>query len=340
MQRTSCDLEDRLAVTDLIERISAERGLPFDASGRRQLLVDRRARRPRSRRVAPVLVASLTVLVASTVALYIRAGTSAPVAAPLDAALLGAASIGVPASPTPPSSAAVAPAPTAEAQPENTARPAQPPAPKRSSDGAQAASARGWTLIDRDEFTGVLGAKWIAYDGEGHDGDGRREPEAISVRNGALAIRGDEDGTTGGMAWSDDQQAGRWEMRARFPQGDAQYHPVLLLWPDEGDVDDGGIDFAGTTSASNSVSFVLHHGSDDRESAEKTVDVTQWHNYAVEVTPAGVIGYLDGQKWFESTDPDTLPDGPVRPAIQLDWFPEGDPPTPTEMLVDWMRVYE
>ncbi|MDF3051312.1 MAG: hypothetical protein K0R87_2950, partial [Pseudonocardia sp.] len=147
-------------------------------------------------------------------------------------------------------------------------------------------------------------------------------------------------GTTGGMAWSDDQQAGRWEMRARFPQGDAQYHPVLLLWPDEGDVDDGGIDFAGTTSASNSVSFVLHHGSDDRESAEKTVDVTQWHNYAVEVTPAGVIGYLDGQKWFESTDPDTLPDGPVRPAIQLDWFPEGDPPTPTEMLVDWMRVYE
>src|SRR5918994_4438152 len=222
MQRTSCDLEDRLAVTDLIERISAERGLPFDASGRRHLLVDRRTRRPRSGRVAPVLVACLTVLVASTVALGIRAGTSAPVAAPLDAALLGAASTGVPASPTPRSSAAVAPAPTAEAQPENTARPAQPPAPKRSSDGVQAASARGWTLIDRDEFTGVLGAKWTAYDGEGHDGDGRREPEAISVRNGALAIRGDEDGTTGGMAWSDDQQAGRWEVRARFPQGDDQ----------------------------------------------------------------------------------------------------------------------
>jgi hypothetical protein len=88
------------------------------------------------------------------------------------------------------------------------------------------------------------------------------------------------------------------------------------------------------------VSFFLHHGSGDQELAKKKIDITQWHNYAVEVTPDRVTGYVDGQKWFESTDRDTLPRGPVHPAIQLDWFPKGDSPEPSELLIDWMRIYQ
>ena len=130
-------------------------------------------------------------------------------------------------------------------------------------------------------------------------------------------------------------------MRAKFPKGDAQYHPVLLLWPQDGGSDDGEVDFAETTSASDSVSFFLHHGSGDQEARRRRqIDITQWHNYAVEVTSDRVTGYIDGQKWFESTDRDTLPRGPVHPAIQLDWFPKGDSPEPSELLVDWMRIYE
>ena len=146
--------------------------------------------------------------------------------------------------------------------------------------------------------------------------------------NGLLTIRGDADGNTGGMSYRDARKTGRWEMRAKFPKGDPQYHPVLLLWPGDGGSDDGEVDFAETTSASDSVSFFLHHGSGDQKVAEKTIDLTQWHNYAVEVTSRGVTGFIDGQKWFESTDPDTLPRGPVHPVIQLDWFPKGDSPSP------------
>jgi hypothetical protein len=142
------------------------------------------------------------------------------------------------------------------------------------------------------------------------------------------------------MSWKDGRETGRWEMRAKFPKGDAQYHPVLLLWPDDGGSEDGETDFAETTSASDSVSFFLHHGSGDQETAKKQIDITQWHNYAVEITSDRVTGYIDGQKWFESTDPDTLPRGPVHPVIQLDWFPKGDSPEPSELLVDWMRIYE
>jgi hypothetical protein len=29
----------------------------------------------------------------------------------------------------------------------------------------------------------------------------------------------------------------------------------------------------------------------------------------------------------------------MHPTIQLDYFPDGGSPAPTEMFVDWMRVY-
>jgi hypothetical protein len=60
----------------------------------------------------------------------------------------------------------------------------------------------------------------------------------------------------------------------------------------------------------------------------------------VKVTSRGATQYPDGQKWFESTGPDTLPRGPVHPVIQLDWFPKGDSPEPSELQVDWMRIYQ
>ena len=43
-------------------------------------------------------------------------------------------------------------------------------------EGVQAARRQGWKLVDRDEFTGALGTKWGEYDGEGHEGEGRRTP--------------------------------------------------------------------------------------------------------------------------------------------------------------------
>jgi beta-glucanase (GH16 family) len=161
------------------------------------------------------------------------------------------------------------------------------------------------------------------------------------VQNGIMTIRGDSKGTTGGMAWSGDQRFGKWEVRARFPKGDKQYHPVLLLWP-EGKWPDGGeVDFAETTSASSDVSFFLHYSSSNKQkSAEKPLDLTQWHNYAVEWVNGRITGYIDGRQWFQSTDGSTLPPGQMHLAIQLDYFPDGGSPKPTQMDVDYVRIYK
>jgi len=349
MQRTSEDLEDRLDVSELIERISVERGLPVETTGRHRLLLDPDTRRSRKRRLAPAIAGVTTVLVATTVAVTLRPGDT-PAGPDLDAALVGAASAEPTAAPDPAAEEVPAPdetptvadashaaTPTTTSAATAARKPAQPVA----NDGTQAATAQRWKLIGRDEFTGsAVSNRWSPYDGPRNDSEGRRTPDALSVGNGLLTIRGDADGNTGGMSYRDDRKTGRWEMRAKFPKGDPQYHPVQLLWPADGGSDDGEVDFAETTSASDSVSFFLHHGSGDQEFAKKQIDLTQWHNYAVEVTSDGVLGYIDGQKWFESTDPDTLPRGPVHPVIQLDWFPKGDSPEPSELQVDWMRSYQ
>ncbi|MFP5068876.1 family 16 glycosylhydrolase [Pseudonocardia nantongensis] len=209
-------------------------------------------------------------------------------------------------------------------------------------EGLQTALAKGWQAIGGDEFTGSgLGESWSAYDGPGHDGNGTRTPDAVSVENGNLVIRGDSEGNTGGIAWGEPRKYGKWEMRAKFPAGDKQYHPVLLLWPSEVSWPEGGeIDFAETNSAAEDVSFFLHYGSSNsQEEAKQNLDITQWHNYAVEWTPDAVIGYIDGKEWFRSTDPETLPPGPMHATIQLDYFPDGGSPQPSEMHVAWMRQY-
>jgi Glycosyl hydrolases family 16 len=292
----------------------------------------------------------LTVVVAASAAVAVRSGGAGR--AELDASLVGASAPavgGVADEPTPVTTIPPAPLAAPAARPGTAAKKAptrtaptpRPPASTRG-DGVQAAREHGWKLVDRDEFDGTaLGAKWGPYDGEGHGGDGRRSPDAISVRNGVLVIHGDANGTTGGLAYREARRFGRWEMRARFPKGDPQYHPVLLLWPADDDWPQGGeIDVAETDSAADSVSFFLHYGSANRQkSATRKVDLAQWHNYAVEWTADGVTGYLDGEKWFTSTDPGTVPPGRMQPSIQLDWFPDGGAPKPTELLVDWIRAY-
>ncbi|GAA4689025.1 hypothetical protein GCM10023215_26480 [Pseudonocardia yuanmonensis] len=331
----------------VIERDAPE---PRVARGRR------RAPRSTLRRFAPVTVGVATVLVAAAVALLLR-----PVSedGPDQAASLTSSDTAQ-GTPDPPSTGVAAiPAPGALSQAVDAARehattttrppaaPANPAAgtarargPAAAGDGSTAAGRLGWTPTGGDEFSGGLG-KWGLYDGAGHGGNGRRTPDAVSTSGGILTIRGDSNGNTGGMAYNESRQYGRYEMRAKFPAGDSQYHPVLILWPSDVEWPRGGeIDFAETDSASDGVSFFLHYGADNNQrSASRKIDITQWHNYAVEWTPNGITGYLDGQQWFSSTDPGTLPPGKMHPTIQLDYFPDGGSPRPTEMQVDWMRIY-
>ena len=212
-------------------------------------------------------------------------------------------------------------------------------------DGSQAAVAHGWgPVVGGDEFdAGLLDQeKWLVYDGAGHDGKGVRSPGRVSVSDGVLTVRGDAAGTTGGLAMWPGRRYGRWEARMRVPAGHPDYHAVLVLWPDSNVwPGDGEVDYAEMTADADEAQFNFLAGPTNTWVRGATkLDITAWHNYAVEWSPTGMRGYVDGMLVFEDTDVTHLPPGPMHQTIQLDWIPyTSELPTESSMEVDWVRMY-
>ncbi|WP_335970491.1 glycoside hydrolase family 16 protein [Streptomyces sp. CA2R106] len=244
-----------------------------------------------------------------------------------------------------------------------------------SDDGVSAAERYGWgtPLPDgTDEFdygspsqpAPPDPAKWeTAGDSDGcwpgNGGHGQRCPQNARVVGGVLEEVGDGDGTTGWLASRFGQQYGRWEARVRsYPTGAEAawtYHPLLILWPDsESWPQDGEYDYledevpGGDCAQAN-----IHYPQDagvptQQESAQKCgVDMTQWHDVAVEWTPDHVTGYLDGAEWYSfSGGADDVRRciqcaGSLHQTLQLDAVRDNDtdPVQSAVYEVDWARVY-
>ena len=222
-----------------------------------------------------------------------------------------------------------------------SATPTPTPAPTTGS----AATDLNWgtpTAGDEFNYTGAPdAAKWSVYDSVGHAGNGIRSPQQVTVDGSQMVMTGTPDGTTAGMsAKFANQKYGRWEVRAAG-SGDTEYHMVLLLWPDSRNWPcDGEVDYAETSGDWSVIKFFHHYSClNSQTSATMALDVTQFHNYALDWSPNGIVGYVDGVKWFEDNDPAHQPPGPMHQTLQLDWFPDSTPDGAAEMRVDWVRVY-
>jgi hypothetical protein len=237
--------------------------------------------------------------------------------------------------------------PTTEEPPPTTTVPptTTTPPPPPSTEGVTAAAKFNWgTPVVADEFngTGGLGPLWSAYDSEGHAGNGLRRPSAFVQGGGVVTVTGTENGVSGGAAMEHGQFRGKWEARMKVVRGDSDYHPVLLLWPDAEDWPVGGeVDFAEMQSTSPDVDFFLHFGSSNNQThAAKAVDITQFHNYAVEWNSSCIKGYIDGEQFFSDCNTGHLPPRSMHATMQLDAFGGDSGYTRTQMIVDFYRVYK
>lgn len=206
-----------------------------------------------------------------------------------------------------------------------------------------AAAVHGWGDPNReDDFTSPATlSTWDVYDSEGHDGNGRRTPSAVSVADGTLTITGDAEGNSGGIAWNPGQYQGRWEACVKSPPASANYHSVALLWPDANDWPSGGeIDFMEISDPTRqSAQAFVHYGPDDtREDANILVDAAQWHSWGVEWTSERIAVFMDGALWWETSTPAALPPRLMHLCIQLDNF-GGDISAGGQVSVDWVRQY-
>src|SRR5690606_33596772 len=203
-----------------------------------------------------------------------------------------------------------------------------------------------------DEFNGnELNRKlWKPYNGEGHNGNGRRTPDAITVSNGILTITGSRNGDSGGMsAQFDRTRYGRWEARVRSyetsSEGADSYHPVLIVWPDSGErVRDGEYDWLENSAPGEKCAEAyMHYPGETPKKQEHFehcgVDLSQWHVFGFEWTPAGLSGYVDGKQWFHTNNADIaeMPSGHM--TIQLDNF-HGTGLRPAKFEIDWVRFYK
>ncbi|GGS74770.1 hypothetical protein GCM10010156_36950 [Planobispora rosea] len=219
------------------------------------------------------------------------------------------------------------------------------PACSAAPDPASAAGVHGWGVpawcaeFD-DEYLDP--SEWVFYDSPGHAGNGRRSSGQLYLGGGALYLYGLADGTTAGLAARHVQPYGRWEVRVRLYPGAGSYHPVALLWPQDG----GGnvrsatgeeIDFLEVIDdpERQRPNFFLHTPQ-GQEQAHANVDMTTWHTYAVENGPGGVVGYIDGREWFRSPN---ATHSPMSVCLQLDWFPGQGSSGEAWMEVDWLRIY-
>ena len=267
--------------------------------------------------------------------------------APVDPAAARTATV-APAAAAPVAAAPAAPVAAAPRQSPRAQR--RPAAAATTGDGTQAATTFGWgPVLAGDEFsnTGAPDAtKWSVFKGAGHAGKGVRSPAAWSVANGSATVKGDAAGTTGGMSAKFAQQKyGRWETRMKTSARDPKYHPVLILWPNNNTSPNcAEIDYAEGSTDTTMMKFFLHYacggGSKFQTTAANPVDSTQWHNYAVEWTPAGITGFVDGVKTFTDTNPAHQPSVGMHQTLQLDWFPDGSATKASQMQVDWVRVYK
>jgi hypothetical protein len=198
------------------------------------------------------------------------------------------------------------------------------------------------TAGDEFNYTGAPdAAKWSVYNSAGHAGNGIRSPQQVTVDGSKMVMTGTPDGTTAGMsAKFGRQKYGRWEIRAAG-SGDNEYHLVSLLWPDSGNWPcEGEVDYAETAATWDSIKFHHHYGCSNKQTrGSQDLDVSQFHNYAVDWSPNGVVGYIDGVKWFEDNDAAHQPPASMHQTLQLDWFPDDTADGPGEMRVDWVRVY-
>jgi hypothetical protein len=217
-------------------------------------------------------------------------------------------------------------------------------------DGTQAAIVRNWgAVIDGDEFsyTGRPGGKWGLYDGAGHDGNGRRSPDAFSVHDGIMTIHG-ENGTTGGTAFARGEMGYRVECRVRvYKTGDGgdRFHPVLILWPDSDQWPAGAeYDFFETDEGTGTYTGYLHLPNHEPyrqdQIPERQLDLENWHNYACEWDPSAEIlrCFLDGEMTYEGRGRVAQAPGPMHLTIQLDNF--GGDPRPCNMDIAWVRIYQ
>jgi beta-glucanase (GH16 family) len=223
------------------------------------------------------------------------------------------------------------------------------------------------TFAEECDGTAVDPSKWVSEWGVyfGTDADFMKSMSQISMGGGNCTITAERKPTPSGRPWASglmsthnrfSQAYGRFEIRAKLPKGQGLWPAFWLLpqatfhGPPEIDVMEAWTNPLGTTPIdASSTSAAVHYGTSYNPDPMHSVwykgpDFTlDYHTYAVDWRPGSITMIIDGVERGRITS--NVPSVPmyliVNLAVGSIWGgrPDATTPSPSHMLIDYMRVY-
>lgn len=238
----------------------------------------------------------------------------------------------------------------------------------------QVLAEEGWNLTWSDEFTGssINEKNWMFDIGTGSSGWGNNElqyytnrKENLRIENGNLLIEARKEsyqgkGYTSGRLKTQglrEFQYGKVEARMKLPIGQGIWPAFWMLgsninqsvWPKCGE-----IDIMEHINKESVVHGTIHwdtNGYSYYGGDSKSLDVTQYHVYAIEWNKDSIQWFVDGQKYWEANISNNINGTEefqkpffllLNLAVGGNWpgNPDGDTAFPAKMFVDYVRVYQ
>ncbi len=209
-------------------------------------------------------------------------------------------------------------------------------------------------LVFEENFDGstIDTNRWTKYNGPGHDGNGLRDPDSLSVHDGMLDIRAWWDGSrihSGGMSHNQDYLYGRFEVRVRTEydptqqlSGAAMTWPQSNNWPHDGELDFYETGRYGGVNRNPFSSFLHWYGA--TESTQQTyinhsASATDIHTLTMDWTPSYIKIYRDGALIGQLSDPAKIPNVKHHVALQLDALSNNALQNDVHMYVEYVKIW-
>ncbi|SJN53597.1 Beta-glucanase precursor [Vibrio ruber DSM 16370] len=234
---------------------------------------------------------------------------------------------------------------------------------------SHSAMSADWQLVWQDEFTNRIGPDWVFETGNGSNGWGNQElqyyqRQNATVEQGNLVITAKREDVNGFRYTSSRMKTqglasfryGRVEARIRLPNGSGLWPAFWMLgsnidnvgWPRCGELDI--MEHINTESQIYGTAHWEENGHASYSSPSYNLDVSQYHNYAIEWDKNEIRWYVDGNMYHVMSIANNAGGTEelhndffllLNMAVGGQWpgFNIDESKLPAKMYVDYVRVY-
>ena len=179
-------------------------------------------------------------------------------------------------------------------------------------------------LKQSDDFLTLDPTRWYTRDGfAGTGGDGTYSAACVSIANGVLQMEPNADSIPGIESQLRGQTYGKWDVWAYWDAAQG-YLPRFYLYPDDGNYNEGDIEFIRFTDTSGgSFQFLTHNVGGNPSIAQVQASIPEniksgFVKFTIEWLPNSLTLLVNDTQVLQTNDPNGIPSYPCHLIIQQD----------------------